>query len=90
MATLELRDYQKEAIEKWKQRGQKGILVLPTGTGKTYIALAVIKEELEQSGKIAVIVPTIVLAHQWQAKIYQYIGIKPTLYYTHEKGIGKK
>nr|ADJ54311.1 type III restriction enzyme, res subunit [archaeon enrichment culture clone 1(2010)] len=89
MATLELRDYQKEAIEKWKQRGQKGILVLPTGTGKTYIALAVIKEELEQSGKIAVIVPTIVLAHQWQAKIYQYIGIKPTLYYTHEKGIGK-
>lgn len=89
MTTLELRDYQKEAIEKWKQRGQKGILVLPTGTGKTYIALAVIKEELEQSGKIAVIVPTIVLVHQWQSKIYQYIGIKPTLYYTHEKGIGK-
>ena len=89
MATLELRDYQKEAIEKWKQRGQKGILVLPTGTGKTYIALAVIKEELEQSGKVAVIVPTIVLAHQWQEKIYQYIGIRPTLYYTHEKGIGR-
>jgi len=89
MATLELRDYQKEAIEKWKLRGQKGILVLPTGTGKTYIALAVIKEELDQNGKIAVIVPTIVLAHQWQQKIYQYIGVKPALYYTHEKGLGR-
>jgi len=89
METLELRDYQKEAIEKWRQRGQRGILVLPTGTGKTYIALAVIKEEIGQNGKVAVIVPTIVLAHQWQSKIYQYVGIKPSLYYTHEKGIGK-
>jgi len=89
METLELRDYQKEAIEKWRQRGQRGILVLPTGTGKTYIALAVIKEEIGQNGKVAVIVPTIVLAQQWQSKIYQYVGIKPSLYYTHEKGIGK-
>ena len=89
METLELRDYQKEAIEKWRQREQRGILVLPTGTGKTYIALAVIKEEIGQNGKVAVIVPTIVLAQQWQSKIYQYVGIKPSLYYTHEKGIGK-
>lgn len=89
METLELRDYQKEAIEKWRQRGQRGILVLPTGTGKTYIALAVIKEEIGQNGKVTVIVPTIVLAQQWQSKIYQYVGIKPSLYYTHEKGIGK-
>lgn len=89
METLELRDYQKEAIEKWRKRGQRGILVLPTGTGKTYIALAVIKEEIGQNGKVAVIVPTIVLAQQWQSKIYQYVGIKPSLYYTHEKGIGK-
>jgi len=89
MTPLELRDYQKEAIEKWKQRGQKGILVLPTGTGKTYIALAVIREEIEQNGKVAVIVPTIVLANQWQQKIYEYVGIKPALYYTHEKGLGK-
>jgi superfamily II DNA or RNA helicase len=90
MTTLELRDYQKVAIEKWKQRGQKGIIVLPTGTGKTYIALAVINEEIRQNGgKVAVIVPTIVLANQWQQKIYEYVGIKPALYYTHEKGIGK-
>jgi len=89
MATLELRDYQKEAIDKWKQRGRKGIIVLPTGTGKTYIALAVIKEEIDSGGKVAVIVPTIVLANQWQQKIYQYIGLKPALYYTHEKGIGR-
>jgi superfamily II DNA or RNA helicase len=89
MTPLELRDYQREAIEKWKQRGQKGIIVLPTGTGKTYIALAVINEEIRQNGKVAVIVPTIVLANQWQQKIYEYVGIKPALYYTNEKGIGK-
>jgi superfamily II DNA or RNA helicase len=89
MTPLELRDYQQEAIRNWKLRGQRGIIVLPTGTGKTYIALAVIKEEIERNGKVAVIVPTIVLASQWQQKIYQYIGVKPALYYTHEKGIGK-
>jgi len=89
MTPLELRDYQKVAIEKWKQRNQKGIIVIPTGTGKTYIALAVIKEELDQNGKVAVIVPTIVLANQWQQKIYEYVGVKPSLYYTHEKGLGR-
>jgi superfamily II DNA or RNA helicase len=89
MTDLELRDYQREAIAKWKLRGERGIIVLPTGTGKTYIALAVIKEELSRNGRIAVIVPTIVLANQWQQKIYQYVGVKPALYYTHEKGIGR-
>jgi len=89
MTPLELRDYQQEAIANWRLRGQRGIIVLPTGTGKTYIALAVIKEEIEQNGKVAVIVPTIVLANQWQQKIYEYVGIKPALYYTHEKGISR-
>jgi superfamily II DNA or RNA helicase len=89
MTDLELRDYQREAIAKWKLRGERGIIVLPTGTGKTYIALAVIKEELSRNGRVAVIVPTIVLANQWQQKIYQYVGVKPALYYAHEKGIGR-
>jgi superfamily II DNA or RNA helicase len=89
MTPLELRDYQQEAIARWKLRGQKGIIVLPTGTGKTYIALAAIKEEISQGGRVAVIVPTIVLANQWQRKIYEYLGIRSALYYTHEKGIGR-
>jgi len=82
---LVLRDYQVEAIESWKARGQRGIIVLPTGTGKTYVALAVIKEELEQNGRVAIITPTIVLAEQWQNKVQEYIGYRPGLYYTHEK-----
>jgi superfamily II DNA or RNA helicase len=84
-----LRDYQIDAIESWKARGQRGIIVMPTGTGKTYVALAVIKEELEQNGRVAIIVPTTVLAEQWRNKIQEYIGYRPGLYYTHEKKLDR-
>jgi superfamily II DNA or RNA helicase len=84
-----LRDYQIEAIESWKAKGERGIIVLPTGTGKTYVALAVIKEELEQNGRVAIIAPTTVLAEQWRNKIQEYIGHKPGLYYTYEKKLDR-
>lgn len=46
---IKLRDYQKEAIEKWKDNGNKGFFVMATGTGKTwtaiYCSLEISKEE---------------------------------------------
>jgi len=50
-----LRPYQKEALDKWLIM-KKGIIMIPTGTGKTLIALEAIKRV---DGTVAIIVPTI-------------------------------
>ena len=39
-----LRDYQKEALESWITHNKKGCIILPTGAGKTIIALKAITE----------------------------------------------
>ena len=57
-----LRWYQQEALEAWRAAGDRGVVALPTGAGKTLVALAAI----EQLGVATlVIVPTRVLLDQW-------------------------
>ena len=54
--------YQQEAIEAWWQAKGRGIIVLPTGAGKTFVAqLAMIRAQRST----LVIVPTIDLMQQW-------------------------
>lgn len=54
--------HQTEALETWWQRGGRGMVVLPTGTGKTYLAILAI----ERAGRPALVVtPTIDLLNQW-------------------------
>jgi len=54
--------YQKEAAETWWKRGQTGVVVLPTGSGKTYVAELV----MQKVGRSALVVtPTLDLMHQW-------------------------
>ena len=62
-----LRDYQKEALTKWRINNRRGCVVLPTGTGKTVIALGAIKETITST---LIIVPTLNLVEQW----YEVIG----------------
>jgi superfamily II DNA or RNA helicase len=58
--------HQSEALETWWQRGGRGIVVLPTGTGKTYLALMAI----ERTGRPALVVtPTIDLLNQWYGEL---------------------
>ena len=38
--TPPLRSYQKQALEAWQLHHHKGVIVLPTGAGKTRVALA--------------------------------------------------
>jgi superfamily II DNA or RNA helicase len=54
--------HQTEALDVWWQRGGRGVVVLPTGTGKTHLAIMAI----ERTGRPALIVtPTIDLLNQW-------------------------
>lgn len=64
---IELRDYQKIAIENWKNNNWKGILEMATASGKTYTALKGSEELYLEKGKLAVLilVPSKQLVEQW-------------------------
>jgi len=84
-----LRDYQRMAVEKWKEsapRGRRrGIVVMPTGTGKTFVGSWIAMEYLEMGKRVAVIVPTQHLAHQWREHFEKWYGLRPALFYAEEK-----
>lgn len=56
------RDYQQEAIHAWKQAGKRGVIVLPTGTGKSFVAEMAM---VETQRSTLVVAPTIDLMNQW-------------------------
>jgi superfamily II DNA or RNA helicase len=64
---FELRDYQNEAIKKWKENKYRGILAMATGTGKTLTAIGAIKRfrEKVKGGLVVITVPYQNLAVQW-------------------------
>jgi superfamily II DNA or RNA helicase len=51
-----MRAYQKRALDSWDRAGRRGVIVLPTGAGKTVIAMKAM--ELVNRPTI-VIVPTL-------------------------------
>ena len=71
---IELRDYQKKAIEKWINNNKKGFFVMATGTGKTWTAIYSAKQITDSEKIILVIIaPYKHLIKQWAddlVKIY--------------------
>lgn len=67
-AGLEIEPYphQRQALWAWQQAKQQGVIVLPTGAGKTYLAQLVIQAV---QASTLVIVPTLDLMHQWYAHL---------------------
>jgi superfamily II DNA or RNA helicase len=69
---LDLRGYQKQAVNDWLRAGGKGTFAMATGTGKTLTALAAATQasiHIAKSGRpllILVIVPSIDLVGQWR------------------------
>ena len=59
---VEPRPYQTESIEKWKAAERCGVIVLPTGAGKTHAATMAIEICKRQT---LVVVPTLDLMNQW-------------------------
>lgn len=70
---IELRDYQEKAIGAWREAGHRGLIVLPTGAGKTVIAIRAVEELREAT---LVVVPTLVLADQWRQRLEESFGVK--------------
>jgi len=65
-SSYELRPYQADALSAWQEAGRRGVLELPTGSGKTVIGIAA----MEAVGRPAlVVVPTIDLLEQWRAEL---------------------
>ena len=65
-STYELREYQQRALDAWREAGDRGVLELPTGSGKTVIGIAAM--EALQTPTL-VVVPTIDLLEQWQREL---------------------
>jgi superfamily II DNA or RNA helicase len=62
----DLRTYQREALDAWRDAGDRGVLELPTGAGKTVIA---IRAMVELGVPTLVVVPTVDLLDQWQREL---------------------
>jgi superfamily II DNA or RNA helicase len=75
-----LRDYQKQAINRWLEANGRGVFAMATGTGKTVTALVaavqVIKAARRASMLIVVSVPTKDLVEQW-ARSAREFGFEP-------------
>lgn len=66
----DLRDYQKEAIQKWKQNSYHGFFVMATGTGKTWTAIFAAKELINNKSSLIVIcAPYKHLVKQWEEDV---------------------
>jgi len=65
----ELRPYQQAAILAWQLSEERGLIALPTGSGKTRVAVAI----LAQAGVRALcLVPTRALLTQWLAELSRF------------------
>lgn len=84
---LTLRDYQREAIERWVKNGYRGVIALPTGSGKTLVGIAAIVETCERA---LIVVLTKDHVKQWYEEIVRSTNIPPELigfYYSEEKRV---
>jgi superfamily II DNA or RNA helicase len=70
-AAPELRSYQVAALASWELSGARGLVVLPTGSGKTRLAVAAIAR---RRGRALCLVPTRVLLEQWRGVLEGALG----------------
>ena len=72
-SNVELRTYQNKALDNWRRAGNRGVLVLPTAAGKTFIALKAIDLLRTQT---LIIVPTLDLIDQWRKRVRECLGVE--------------
>lgn len=68
---IEPRDYQQAALDAWIDHDRQGTVVLPTGSGKTFLGLQAIADA---GVSTLVVTPTIDLMNQWHATLTNAFG----------------
>lgn len=68
----ELRGDQLAAVEAWLNNGHTGVIEMPTGTGKTVVAIELIKRCATST---LIVVPIRDLMYQWHARILETTGV---------------
>jgi superfamily II DNA or RNA helicase len=70
-AAVRLRPAQEQAVAAWEASGGRGMVVMPTGAGKTEVALAIMAR-----ARVAtlVVAPVRDLMHQWHRRIFRSLG----------------
>jgi len=68
VSSFEMEPYphQQEALLAWKLAGRRGVVVLPTAAGKTYLAQLAMQATPRST---LIVVPTLDLMHQWYAQL---------------------
>ena len=69
---MNLRDYQSDAVGRWRAAGMRGCVILPTGSGKTVVGTRAI---CDAALPALVVVPTIDLMDQWVSFLERNIGV---------------
>lgn len=64
--------HQTEALDAWWKQGRRGVVVLPTGTGKTYLAILAIQRTERPT---LVVTPTLDLLNQWYNELVTAFGV---------------
>ena len=72
-SNVALRDYQNEALNNWCKASNRGVLVLPTAAGKTFIALKAIQQLKVQT---LIVVPTLDLIDQWKKRVKECLNLE--------------
>jgi superfamily II DNA or RNA helicase len=80
----DLHAYQVASLAAWDQAGRRGSIVLPTGAGKTFVAIHAIHRA---DSSTVVVAPTIDLLHQWYARLVNAFDTEIGVYYGGEKQI---
>lgn len=76
LRNVDLRDYQREALGKWVENKHRGVIALPTGSGKTLIGVAAL---VETGVRSLIVVYTKEQMMQWRDAILKYTNIEPSM-----------
>lgn len=78
------RSHQSKALQAWEEAGYRGLVSLPTGAGKTILAVLCIAKVARSS---LIVVPTIDLLNQWRSVLRGFFNLEVGAYGGGEKNL---